>query len=346
MSYLIFVICLIIGVIVIKIIGGFVVKRLFAWAKRTKTTVDDFLVSGIKKYLLPILYFTVFLLCTKILVLGATTVKIINAAVLVFIIAIGAIFLSRIVVFLLDRYWQKKMKDSNNRIALKWISGVIKFLIWIIALILFLDNIGVRINSLVAGLGIGGLAFAFAAQVILEDVFCFFTIFFDRPFELGDFIIAGEHMGTVEHIGIKTTRLRALSGEQLVFSNTDLTGSRIRNYKTMEQRRVLFNIGLAYGTSAETLKAVPGIIKSIIESVEGTSFGRAHFFAYGAYSLNFEIAYYVLSSDYDKYMDIHQTVNLKIKEEFDKRDIKFALPAQILHLSSASALTSPEQKNF
>jgi small-conductance mechanosensitive channel len=347
LKYLVFLLSLILSLAVIRIAARLAVKRLNLRAERTGLEVYGILAGGIKKYLAPVLYLTAVLLCMKTLVIGPALNKIINSVVLAFIAAIGAMFISSLAGFFVNRYWLKRTNDPNNRLVIKWISAIIKFLIWAIALFLFLENIGVRINSLVAGLGIGGLTIAFAAQTILGDIFCFFTIFFDRPFEIGDFIVAGEQSGTVEHIGVKTTRLRALSGEQLIFSNSDLTSSRIRNYKTMQQRRVLFTLSVTYDTSAEKLREIPGIIKSVVDSCGETSFGRAHFFSYGESGLDFEIAYYVLSSDYEKYMDIHQQINLRIKEEFDKREIKFALPSRTIYLkNSSAALTASESVKF
>ena len=180
--------------------------------------------------------------------------------------------------------------------------------------------------------GIGGVAIAFAAQAILADVFAFFSIIFDKPFEVDDLILTNGYMGTVEHVGIKTTRLRSLAGEQLVFSNATLTNSSLQNYKRMENRRILFKIGVTYDTSSEQLKEIPGLIKNLIENVACTTFDRVHFCEFADFSLNFEIVYYVLSSDYYVYMDILQEVNLRIKEEFDKRGIEFAFPTQTLYL--------------
>ncbi|NLI55091.1 MAG: mechanosensitive ion channel family protein, partial [Clostridiales bacterium] len=225
-------------------------------------------------------------------------------------------------------------KDESGQLAVKWMARIAKILIWALALILFLDNIGVKITSLVTGLGIGGVAIAFAAQNVLTDIFCFFTIFFDKPFELGDFIIAGDHMGTVEHIGVKTTRLRALGGEQLVVSNADLTGSRIRNFKTMQQRRVLFTLGVTYNTPSEKLRKIPEMIKQVVEETENATFSRAHFAAYGAYSLNIEIVYYVLTSDYDQYMDINQRINFGIMEGFERLGVSFAFPTTTVQVES------------
>jgi small-conductance mechanosensitive channel len=166
-------------------------------------------------------------------------------------------------------------------------------------------------------------------------MFSYFTIFFDRPFVLGDFIVIGDFMGTVENIGIKTTRLRSLGCEQLVFSNTDLTNSRVRNFKRMERRRVAFKFGVTYGTPIEMLREIPGIVRGIIGNFEDTLFDRAHFASYGDFSLVFEVVYYVLSSDYTRYMDIQQEINFKLMQEFTARKISFAFPTQTLYVNQS-----------
>jgi small-conductance mechanosensitive channel len=232
----------------------------------------------------------------------------------------------------LERYWVKKEVDTSRQRSLKGIIIILKVAVWGAGLTFLLDNLGFKISALVAGLGIGGIAVALAAQAILGDLFSYFVIFFDRPFEIGDFIIVGDYLGSIEHIGIKTTRVRSLGGEQLVFSNTDLTNSRIRNYKRMEKRRVVFKFGVIYQTTSDQLKEIPGIIKKTIERIENTGFDRAHFSSYGNFSLDFEIVYYVMSGDYNKYMDIQQNINFAIKEEFEKRGIEFAYPTQTLFM--------------
>lgn len=330
LKYLQFFVSVIVCFIIIRIAGRFAFKHLARLAGKTKSTFDDLLIRNIKRYALPAAYFLALYLNMKMLVIEPELSNIVNTVVLAFIIIMAALFASTVIVLLFNKYWESKRKDANRELALKTISGLLKIVIWGVAVILFLDNIGVRINTLIAGIGIGGIAVAFAAQAILGDIFCFFTIFFDKPFEIGDFIIAGEQMGNVEYIGLKTTRLRALNGEQLIFSNTDLTNARIQNYKTMEQRRVLFTINVTYDTPSEKLAEIPLLIKGIIDDIPDTSFGRAHFASFGVYSLKFEIAYYVLSSDYEKYMDVHQEVNLRIKETFDRNGIAFAIPAQVV----------------
>jgi small-conductance mechanosensitive channel len=342
LKYLIFTGSLLISFVVIWIVGHVIFKHLASAAQKRKPSSDGLLVKSVKRYVMPAAYFTAFYLSTKILVIAPKLQDIINMAVLAFTAIMAALFVSSVIVLLFNKYWENKQKDANKELAVKTIAGLLKIVIWSVAVILFLDNIGVKITTLVAGIGIGGVAIAFAAQSILGDIFCFFTIFFDRPFEIGDFIVAGQQMGTVEHIGLKTTRLRALSGEQLIFSNTDLTGSRIQNFKTMEQRRVLFTLGVTYDTPSEKLREIPALIKDIIDEVPDTAFGRAHFCAYGDYSLKFEIAYFVLNSDYDTYMDIHQEVNLRIKNVFDKNGVTFAYPTQTVCLAAPSVTVMNE----
>jgi len=358
LDYLIFLASLVISFTCIKIIGYFLMKHLTIMAEKNVTSDNTsqisnekaqtsklaYLIKSIKKNILPSAYFAAFYFATKILYLNPDMTKIVDTLLFAFITIMGAIIISNVFIFIFSKYWESKPEDSRNELTLLWVGRLITALVWGIILILFLENMGIKVNTLIAGLGIGGLALAFAAQAVLADIFCFFTIFFDRPFEIGDFIIVGEQMGTVERIGIKTTRLRTLDGEQLLFSNTDLTNSRIRNFKTMEERRVLFVLGVAYETTYDKLKEIPGIIKSIIEKIPETTFGRTHFVSYGTYSLNFDIAYYVLNSDYDKYMDIHQEVNLRIKEEFEKWDIQFAFPRQNVNLQN-KAITSAEEKD-
>lgn len=334
LDYILFIVFLLAGFLVTKLAEHYLLKFLNALSKKTKTSVDDLIVSAIRKNLMPILYFIIFYLSTKMLSLNHALVTIVNILVLAFTIVLSTMLISSLAIFFLNKYMEKRISGANSAIAIKWINGILKVILWSVAIILFLDNIGIKITSLVTGLGIGGVAVAFAAQAILVDIFCCFTIFFDKPFEIGDFIIAGEQMGTVEHIGMKTTRLRALNGEELILANSDLTNSRISNYKTMQERRVVFQIGVTYDTAYDKLKEIPELIKNIIEVVPDTRFGRTHFCSYGAYSLNFEIVYYVLSNDYDKYMDINQKINYRIKEEFDSRNIEFAFPTQTVQLQN------------
>jgi small-conductance mechanosensitive channel len=218
------------------------------------------------------------------------------------------------------------------------INLIFKVLVWIFGIIFLLDNLGFKVKSLMTGIGIGGVAIALATQKVLADLFSYFAILLDRPFKIGDFLIIDNHLGVVEHIGIKTTRIRSLHGEELIFSNNDLLNSRIKNYISMQERRVLFNIGVTYSTPAEKLEKIPEIIKSIIENIEDTRFDRCHFSKYGDFNLIIEVVYYIKGADYNKYMDIQQKVNLNIKRKFEEEGIKFAFPTQTVHLENKSEL--------
>lgn len=210
----------------------------------------------------------------------------------------------------------------------------IRLVLWSIVVILVLDQFGFNVTTLIASLGVGGVAVALAVQNILGDLFASLSIALDKPFVIGDFIIVGDVTGTVEHVGLKTTRIRALSGEQIVVSNGDLLSSRIHNYKRLRERRIVFQFGVLYDTPADLLESIPGMVKSIIESTENTRFDRAHFFSFGASSLDFEVVYYVTSDNYTTYMDAQQRINLAMVRQFGEKDIGFAFPTRTLHLES------------
>ena len=233
------------------------------------------------------------------------------------------------------RYEQRaRARDAGDATIVGLISFVGRTAICAIAALMILDNLGFNITTLVASLGIGGIAIALAVQNVLADLFASLSIGLDKPFVVGDFIIVGDMMGTVEHVGLKTTRLRSLSGEQLVFSNADLLQSRIRNYKRMYERRIVFKFGVLYDTSRDALGRLPGIVREIIESQDGVRFDRAHFFSFGDSSLDFEVVYYVLDADYTHYMDIQQAINLAMIDRFAEVGVTFAFPTRTLHIES------------
>ncbi|MDT8435981.1 MAG: mechanosensitive ion channel family protein [Gemmatimonadota bacterium] len=219
----------------------------------------------------------------------------------------------------------------------------VRVAIWSVALLVLLDNLGIDITALVAGLGVGGIAIALAVQNILGDLFASLSILIDKPFLVGDFLAVGDMLGTVEAIGLKTTRLRSLSGEQLVFANTDLLQSRIRNYGRMSERRVLFSFGVIYQTPPDLAGRIPGIVRDTIESCERTRFDRCHFKAFGDSSLVYETVYYMMVPDYNAYMDVQQEINLALLERFDREGIEFAYPTQLLYLHGAEGGASPFQ---
>ena len=227
----------------------------------------------------------------------------------------------------------RMQEDAASVTTVRALAFIVNVAFWAVLFLMALDNFGIDITAMVAGLGIGGIAIALAVQNILGDLFASLSIVLDKPFVYGDFIIVDDLMGTVEHIGIKTTRLRSLSGEQLVFSNSDLLKSRVRNFKRMYERRIVFGIGVTYQTPREKLEMVPGIIREAVERLEDTRFDRSHFSAFGDFSLNFETVYFVLKPDFQTYMDRQQSINLEIHRRFEENGIEFAYPTQTLFLA-------------
>jgi small-conductance mechanosensitive channel len=235
---------------------------------------------------------------------------------------------------LIGRYRKEQAaEDPGLATALGAVGILAQGIIWAIFLLLILQNLGIQITALVTGLGIGGIAVALAVQNVLGDLLASLSIVLDKPFVIGDFVVVGEFSGTVEHVGLKTTRVRSLSGEQLVFSNSDLLGSRIRNFKRMQERRVAFTVGVTYGTGADKLERIPGMIREVVEGRELVRFDRCHFKSYGDFSLNFETVYYVLLPDYTSYMDVQQAINLEIYRRFQDAGIEFAFPTQTIFLA-------------
>ena len=336
----------IIAIVVIHIFKKIVLNRLQKWSDKTKTTIDDFIVSGIEKTAIPLLYFGAFVSAIKSLALPANIEKIIEVVTVIIVTFFVLRAITALLGYSLNEYLRRRSGEDGNyenkRKQIRGILTVVNVLIWVVGLVFVLDNLGLKVGAALTGLGIGGIAIALAAQAVLGDLFSYFVIFFDRPFEIGDFLVVGDKVGSVEYIGIKSTRIRSLSGEQLVFSNHDLVNSRIHNYKKMERRRVVFKLGVIYQTTAKQLAEIPSIVKNIIEEQSDVNFDRGHFSTFGDFSLNFEFVYYILSSDYNKYMDTQQAINLKVYQEFESKGIEFAYPTQTLFLNKEESNVQSE----
>lgn len=231
----------------------------------------------------------------------------------------------------------KRESDAGSITSTGVVGFAARIILWLMIALLILENLAINITALVASLGIGGIAVALAVQNILGDVFASLSIILDKPFVVGDFIVIDTAMGTVEHIGLKTTRLRSLSGEQVIISNANLLKERISNHKRMYERRVQFSIGLIYQTAEEDLKEVPTLIRTIVESQSDIRFDRAHFKEYTPSALNFEIVYFVLNPDYNIYMDIQQAINLSIFSAFAQKGIQFAHPVHTVYMAENPA---------
>jgi small-conductance mechanosensitive channel len=323
---------------VFRIIMKFVSKRLTSIAQRTKTDVGDaflLIFQGTKFLFLLILSLYIGL---QFVELPETVSRVVRIAVLVVVFLQVGFWGNAVISFWIGREVQrKKAEDPASASAYGVITFFARLVLWLVVILLALDNLDIEITPLIAGLGIGGIAIALAAQNILSDVFNSVSIVLDKPFEVGDFIIVGDFMGTVERIGVKTTRLRSLSGEQLIFANSDLINSRVKNYKRMNERRVLFSFGVVYQTPIGKLEKIPRMVREIIESIDQTRFDRAHFQKYGDSSLVFEVVYYVLERDYNLYMDIQQKINLTLCRQFEKEHIEFAYPTQTLYIQKQTS---------
>ncbi len=325
--------------LIIRFIKGPIARKLGTLAKLTKTGLDDLLVSVVAKTVPLFAVIIAIYAGSLVLRLPVKTAALFKNIALVALLVQAALWSHRLLTAVITRsITQRREEDPASASAFSVIGFFARLILWSVVILVGLQNIGVRITALIAGLGVGGIAVALAAQSILQDVFNSVAILLDKPFEVGDFIIVGDFLGTVERIGIKTTRVRSLTGEQLIFSNAELVGSRIKNYGRMQERRILFTIGVTYQTPHEKLEAIPGMIRQVVERVgDRVRFDRAHFKQYGAYSLDFEVVYYVLNRDYNIFMDIQQEINLALHERFELEGIEFAYPTQTLFVAKEEA---------
>lgn len=309
------------------------IRRLSVFAERTQTKLDDVAVNLIRQTKWWILAIIGVYAATRFLEMPERPRDWIQGAASVALIIQIGIWISGMIAVWVENSRQRRLVSSPAAATGLYAIGIVgRIILWSLVLLLILDNLGVNVTALVASLGVGGVAVALAVQNILGDLFASFSIIFDKPFVVGDFLVIDKHMGSVEHVGLKTTRLRSLTGEQLIFSNSDLLGSRIQNYGRMKERRVAFEIGVTYETPRDKLERIPQLLKAAIEKQSRTRFDRAHFKAYGQFSLVFETVYYVHTPDYNVYMDIHQAVNLDIHEKFEQEQIEFAYPTQTLFI--------------
>lgn len=308
-------------------------RRFHRLATRTATIIDDLVVTLLERTKL---YFLVAL--SLYIAVGAVTL---SEQVTSYISRIAFVFLLVQVVFWgnaaitdwVRLYKEKKLEEDAGAVtSMQAIGFLARLLLYTALLLVALDNFGIDVTALIAGLGIGGIAVALAMQNILGDLFASLTIVLDKPFEVGDFLIVGDTLGTVEKVGLKTTRLRSLSGEQIVVANGDLLGSRIRNYKRMQERRILFSLGVAYDTPAEKLERIPAMVQEIVEMQEHARFDRAHFARFGDSTLDFEVVYYMRTPDYMTFMDIQQAINLALFRRFEEEGIQFAFPTRTVHV--------------
>jgi small-conductance mechanosensitive channel len=326
------------GWLLILFLDRIVLRRVLTYAQRTTSDFDDFLILSIKRYGIPALYAAAFYLGVRDLAMREAVAKALQLGVY-FWVAVNAVrFLSSLFQEMLERHMESRAESSvvaeQEKKSVRGILVFIKIVLWALAFILVMDNLGVRITTFVAGLGIGGIAIALAAQAILGDLFSYFVIFFDRPFQVGHFIKIGNFMGEVETIGIKTTRIRSLTGETIVMSNKYLTDNQVQNFRLMTRRRIAVHFEVEYATVSALLREIPALARDIVGQAGKTTFDRCHFKEFADSGLRFELVYFVEVPEMVTAMDIQQEVNLRLKDALEARGIAFAFPTRTLHMVS------------
>ena len=321
----------IISLFVFKFLQIFILNQLDRLAKKTKNDIDDTLVKIIKSLRPPFYLFIAFYFSAKLLYLGVSLEKTLDSLLIIWIVY-QIIIASQILIEYVFTKTFKDEEDTGAKGAFSIIKSSVKIFVWVAGALIVLSNIGINVSSIIAGFGIGGIAIAFAFQNILEDLFSSFAIYLDKPFKVGDFIVVGDHKGVVRKIGIKSTRLKSLGGEEVVISNKELTTARLQNFEKMKERRIDFSFGVTYETSSEKLRSIPEKIKNIIDSVEKTRFSRCHFLQFDDFALTFKVVYFVIESEFSVYCDAQQDINFQIKELFERDGIDMAYPTQTLYI--------------
>lgn len=314
------------------------VRRLGELAKRTSTSLDDALVRALAATKLS-------LVVVLALYAGSHNIELPKrvagwldvGATVAFFLQVGLWF-SALLEFWVNRSRSRAMASNvGAATSLSALSFIARAILWALVLLLTLDNLGVNITALVAGLGISGIAVALAVQNILGDLFASLSIVIDKPFVIGDFIVVDNYMGTVENVGLKTTRIRSVDGEQIIFSNGDLLKSRVRNYKAMYERRVVFGFDVIYETPVDLLEKIPALLRGFVEAQKKVRFDRAHLQGLKDNSLHFEMVYWVLDANYNLYMDIQQNINLAVLRTLSRAGVQFAYSNNYLSRAPASA---------
>ena len=322
-----------IALIALKLFRKLLLARLKQISQKTKTKLDNIIVASINEINWTFFVLISLYIATTFLKLNSFIGSFIYYTFLVFITYYAIKVLQELLEFGTEIIIKKKVKGDENNIAIvKIISKILKISLWISAILLILSNLGYNISSLVAGLGIGGIAIALALQNILGDIFSSFSIFFDKPFRVGDYIAIGDYKGTVKKIGMKTTRIQSSEGEELIISNNELTKSKLQNYGMMEKRRVSFNIQVDQETSSQKLKQINSILRKIIESQKNTEVDRIHFSEINENHFIYDVVYFVNNKEYKYFMDIQQNINLGIVDQFNQENIQLSHPTQTVYI--------------
>ena len=329
----------VVGRVLVRWLAG----RISHFSTKTTTRIDDAIAGALRSTRAIFFVGLGLIVGAHVLSLPASIDTRLGAAVTVILALQAALWLQMAIVNIV-RQARTESDDPQRATLVVGLGFTAKVALWVGVVLLTLQNLGIEISALIAGLGIGGIAAALAVQNVLSDIFSALSIYFDRPFDIGDYIVVGDDMGTVDKIGWRSTRIRALGGQQIVFPNTDLARTRINNYRRMDERRIVFEIGVVYSTATETLEVIPGLIQTAIKDTPDARFDRVHFKSFADSALMFEAVYYVLSGDYGRYMDVQHEINLRIVRSFRERGIEFAFPSRSLYLESVPESIIPARK--
>jgi small-conductance mechanosensitive channel len=317
----------------LTVLKKLLLRNLAVFARRTRTDWDDVITSILGKTSKFFLFVIALLIGSRLLTLtGAAERALTYVAVIGTFLQLGFWGRGALLTLFSRHVDRTREKDPGAATTMAALAVVLQLVMWTILLLMGLQNVGVEVAPILAGLGVGGIAVALALQNILGDLFASLSIVLDKPFVIGDFVVVGDMAGTVEHVGLKTTRVRSLSGEQIIFSNSDMLSTRIRNFKRMWERRVVFRVGVIYQTDRARIEEIPGMLRAAVEAREKARFDRAHFVTFGPSSLDFETVYFVKDPDYNVYMDTHQAINLEILDRFQSAGISFAYPTQTVYV--------------
>lgn len=328
LKYLISIIVFAVSLIAMNIVLILFLKVLLKLNTKLQNEFIVNLVKSIKKRLRPL----IFIIALSFGRVGLVLPKEVSGYWAKIVVVFFIIFVVMFICDIISNFSNNYLSNKKGVVISDGIITILKALVWVIGFLTILSNLGVNVNTFIAGLGIGGVAVAFAAQSIIADLFNYFVIVFDKPFLKGDYIQIDADKGVVEYIGIKSTRIRRNSGEQLLISNTNLLASRIQNYRILEKRRQYMMLGVEYSTPLEKLKVIPDILKTVIET-NNTEFVSARFIEFADSSLNFEVIYYVNTADYNEFVRVVEDINYKIIDEFNKLGVGFAFPSRTLYIS-------------
>ena len=328
--------------VVLSIARRVLVSRLGALAERTETNIDDAIVDLIRNTRPFFIAAVAVGAALRGLEVHARLVGPLTATLQLLVLVQVGMWISGLIAFTVERAMSKR-RETADRIgiaAVRAIGVTIKVIVWIVIAIVAVQFIFEKpVTALVTGLGVGGIAIALAVQNILGDLLAAIAIVFDRPFDVGDTIAVDTLVGTVEQIGLKTTRLRSITGEQLILGNGELLKSKLRNYKRMYERRALFNVDITYDTPPTIVEQIPSMMKNIIEGRKSVRFERSHFASFQESALRIETVYFVLDPDYKLFMDVQQAVNLEILRRFAAQRITFAFPTSTVHWNEGQKKT-------